>query len=175
MGSIKKPHKVKLLIGIIAQSNELILLAERVLQKSFGEIDYKSQIIRFDFTDYYEKEMGRNLLRRFISFKELITPSKLAKIKVLSNKIESKISKSSPGGNRKVNIDPGYINDAKLVLASVKDFSHRIYLSKGIYSEVTLQYRDRSFRYYDWTYPDYRTDEYLKIFHDIRALYMKQR
>lgn len=143
-----------------------------LLTKRFGKIDFESAVLDFGHTKYYREEMGEGLKRRFISFSRLIRPSRLAAIKLLTNKIEQKMCAGRPG--RVINIDPGCLGLAKLVLATTKDHSHRIYLSKGIYAEVTLFYRDKSFRPCEWTYPDYRTQEYADIFNEIRAIYAKQ-
>ena len=98
-------------------------------------------------------------------------PQQIAEIKVLTNKIEEKLSSA---GKRLVNIDPGYLDLAKLILASTKDYSHRIYLGKGIYAEITLSYQGKSFQGWQWTYPDFRTTEYRNIFNQIRELYAGQ-
>lgn len=174
MGTIVKPHPVKLIAGIIASSKEVFLLSEELLKKRLGPIDYRSQRIKFNFTTYYEKDMGQNLERVFIGFKRLIDPALLSKIKVFTDKIERRIAGNTKIIKRPVNIDPGYITAAKLILASTKDYSHRIYLSKGIYSEVTLCYEGGSFRPFDWSYPDYRSNEYIKIFNEIRGIFMRQ-
>ncbi|HOK40243.1 MAG TPA: DUF4416 family protein, partial [bacterium] len=75
---------------------------------------------------------------------------------------------------RQVNIDPGYINLAKLVLVSTKDYSHRIYLSNGIYAEATLFFRHNQFETFPYTYPDYATDEVRNILKEIRKLFKSQ-
>ncbi|MDD5775195.1 MAG: DUF4416 family protein, partial [Candidatus Omnitrophica bacterium] len=134
----------------------------------FGPIDYESPELPFKHTDYYRREFGTCLIRRFIAFSRLIVPSALASIKIRTNKIEHKTSRS---GKRLVNIDPGYIDMAKLVLASTKDFCHRIYLDRGIFAEITLVYRKDSFTRQEWTYPDYRTPEYIAVFNRIRKDY----
>jgi hypothetical protein len=167
MGIIKKPESVKLFAGVIAVSS---VLAEQALGKfseNFGEIDYRSPKIDFCFTDYYRNEMGENLCRYWVSFKELIDPSALAQAKISANKIEE-IFKDS--GKRQVNIDPGYITPAKVVLASSKDFSHRIYLRDGIYGEVTLMYKHKDFSPLQWTYPDYQSKTAYDFFRGIREI-----
>jgi hypothetical protein len=174
MADAAKPRPVKLITGIIAKTDDAFFEAEKALTKAFGQVDYKSQILKFDFTDYYEREMGAGLKRRFISFKRLIDPKQLAEIKLFCNKIESRLAKKIRISKRPVNIDPGYITDAKLILASTKDYSHRVYLNKGIYGEVTLYYQGGVFRPYSWTYPDYRTDDYRIIFDAIRKIFMQQ-
>jgi hypothetical protein len=171
MGNAKKPKAVKLIIGMLAKSQKLFDKAEEFFVKNFGPIDYKSPVIPFAYTDYYEKEMGRPLKRKFISFKKLISQEKIAKIKLLTNSIEEKFSVDK---KRRINIDPGYISDAKLVLPTTKDYFHRIYLSHGICAEVTLMWRKGSFRPFEWTYPDYRSEAYIDILNAIRNMYMKE-
>jgi len=171
MSRIYKPHPVKLIIGFIFKDSADCQKSKAILTKAFGRIDFESRLIPFDYTDYYEKEMGVGLQREFVSFQRLILPDKLAQIKILANKLEEKLS---PNSRRTINIDPGYLDMAKLLLASTKDYAHRIYLSKGIFAEITLFYKDRSFRPWDWTYPDYRTEEYIQTFNKIRDIYAGQ-
>ncbi|MCD6228985.1 MAG: DUF4416 family protein [Candidatus Omnitrophica bacterium] len=171
MFKVSLPRKVKFICGFIYSNEEDFSKIKRIMERKYKGIDYESEVIDFDFTDYYTKEMGRNLIRKFLSFKVLINPSALLRIKLYTLKLERKFSYQ---GKRKVNIDPGYLNDAKLVLATTKDFSHRIYLGKGIYAEVTLSYRKGEFVDFPWTYPDYRTAQYKDIFLRIRSLYLTQ-
>ena len=175
MAIIKNPYPVKLIAGIITSSEEGFKHAERALRKAFGSIDYKSHQMVFNSTDYYNEEMGEGLKRTFLSFNKLIDPKALANIKIITNKIENSIARCIKAVKRPVNIDPGYIDAAKLILASAKDYSHRIYLQKGIYAEIELFYCDGNFKAREWTYPDYRTREYIEIFNEIRKLFMEQR
>ena len=170
MGSLKEPPPVKLFIAVIAASEAVCLRTEPVLIEQFGPFDYVSEYIPFNFTEYYKEEMGEHLLRRFYSFERLIAPDSLSDIKLWTNALE--LSISSP--NRSINLDPGYLNGAKMILATTKDYSHRICLGKGIFGEVTLRYRKGSYDPFDYTYRDYATPEYLKILNHIRSLYMKQ-
>ncbi len=171
MGQIKNPKKVKLIIGFIFNQEKARERAKEILEKRFGRIDFTSETLLFTHTDYYEKEFGIGLKREFIAFKRLILPSSLPEIKIIANRIEKKLSQNH---KRLVNIDPGYLDLAKLVLASTKDFMHRIYLNKGVYAEITLSYQAKAFKSWDWTYPDYRTDKYAAIFNQIREIYAKQ-
>jgi hypothetical protein len=164
-------EKVKLISGLIMSEGVDANDVYKLLKGMFSEIDFKSDIINFDYTDYYYPEMGKPLRRQFVSFKKLVSPGDLARFKVIANKIEKKFSSD---GKRKVNIDPGYIEPSKLVLASTKNFFHRIYLGQGIYGEVTLCWRNKEYRYFEWTFPDYRTDEYRDILKQIRERYIKQ-
>jgi hypothetical protein len=171
MGKTKKPKAVKLIIGMLAKSQKLFDKAEEFFIKDFGPIDYKSTVISFNYTDYYEKEFGPALKRNFISFKKPISPEKIAKIKLLTNSIEKKLSADK---KRQVNIDPGYVTDAKLILATTKDYFHRIYLNHGIYAEVTLMWRKGGFKPFEWTFPDYRSKEYIDVFNAIRNAHMAE-
>jgi hypothetical protein len=158
---------------MISAYERLFEEATSVLQERFGPVDLKSHIIPFDFTDYYREEMGEGLKRIFISFRQLILPEEIVEIKLHTNRIEEKFL--YPGTrNRMINLDPGYIAAGKLVLATTKDHAHRVYLGKGIFAEATLRFFKGSFRPWEWTYPDYRTDEYIRIFNRIRRIYMQQ-
>lgn len=171
MGGIRKPPKVKLISGFIFKEEEIFHKTLAILEKHFGKIDYLSPEIPFVFTNYYKKEMGEGLKRRFISFKKFIPAENLPSIKVLTNKVEDKFAIA---GSRQINIDPGFIDLAKLVLATTKDFQHRIYLNKGIYAEITLSFQGKSFKAWPWTYPDYQTKEYIDIFNQLRNTYARE-
>lgn len=164
-------NPVKLIIGFISPEESNLRKTQSILEKRFGKIDYESEPLPFDYTDYYEKEFGKNLQRKFISFKKLINPAFLPEIKLASIAVEKRLSR---GLKRTINIDPGYLDLAKLILATTKDYNHRIYLAKGIFAEVTLYYSGKSFKPWEWTYPDYRTGEYIAIFNEIRNIYAKQ-
>lgn len=166
MGAIIQKEKVKLIVGMLSADKELFEKVIKFLVKKYGEVDYQSKFINFNFTNYYENEMGKNLLRKFISFKKLIKPENLAEIKIFTNKIEEKFI--NPAHKRLINIDPGYITLGKLILATTKNQQHRIYLKKGIFAEVTLRYKNKTFQSWEWTYPDYKSPEYISIFNEIR-------
>lgn len=171
MGRINKHQPVKLVIGFIFNNESILDKAEHILRKRFGKIDYESQILAFTHTDYYEAEFGKDLKRKFISFQNLILPENLPQIKIRTNAIEKKLSRN---GMRSINIDPGYLDMAKLILASTKDYKHRIYLDRGIYAETTLFYQNKSFAPWEWTYPDYKSADYIRIFNRIREIYVGQ-
>lgn len=172
MGKVKERKLTKLVIGMFTNRLELFQEALRALKKRFGPVDYESPLLPFDKTDYYEVEFGKDLKRKFYSFKKLIKAEDLPKIKIFTNSLEKKFSNKR--GNRLINLDPGYLAPAKLVLATTKDYQHRIYYGKGIYGEVTLRYKKKNFIPWEWTYPDYRTKEYIEIFNHIRKIYMEQ-
>jgi Domain of unknown function (DUF4416) len=170
LGKIRKYNpQVKLVLGFIYKDEAIFIKSRNQLKRKFGRIDFQSDPLDFNYTAYYEKEMGVGLKRRFISFTKLMHIQDLYLVKLYTNRLEAKFLSS---GARQVNIDPGYVDLAKLVLASTKDYAHRIYLRKGIFAEVTLSYRNNSFTFNDWTYPDYRSQEYIDIFNKIRNLYI---
>jgi len=125
----------------------------------------------FDRTRYYEREMGWPLYRRFVSFKELIPPETLVAIKLETNAIETDFLDQ---GNRRINIDPGMISAERLILATGKNYIHRIYLSKGIYADLTLLFKRGSFTPLAWTYRDYADPEMILFFNELRHTYMEQ-
>lgn len=172
MGRVRKPEDVKLITGLISADPGLFHKIKSLLEKRLNNtVDFESPVLDFTHTDYYEKEMGRGLKRKFFSFKKKVGPDNIEKVKLLTNAIEKK---TSVNGKRTVNIDPGYLDLSKLVLFSTKDYSHRIYIKRGIFAEVTLFYKDKKFNPWPWTYPDYKTGEYLSVFESIRDLYKTQ-
>lgn len=162
------PAKVKFIGAIIYASETNYLKAKYILEKKFGRVDFESNPVNFTFTNYYKEEMGASLVRRFVSFERLQNPERFVEIKLFCMKIEKKFLVC---GKRTINIDPGYITEAKLVLTTTKDFCHRIYLGKGVYAEVTLYYRNGDFCDFPTTYPDYRTHRYKQILSQIRETY----
>jgi len=170
--AVKQCTPVKLFVGMISSQKKAFIQAEAILEKKYGPADFKTVFIKFDFTDYYEQELGKNLLRKFISFKNLIDPGTLPDIKIFTNKKEYALSPVK--GKRLINLDPGYITESGLVLATTKNFQHRIYLNKGIFAEVTLRYQRGEYLPYDWTYRDYQTKAYTDFFKKVRKIYKEQ-
>jgi len=171
VGKIKEPLPVKLIASIFTSSEELLEEAKIRMSQEFGPVDYESELLPFDHTTYYAAEFGEGLKRRFVAFERLVHPGELAEIKLLTNALEMEWAVE---GKRRINIDPGYVSHAKLVLATTKNHAHRIYLGQGIYAEVTLHFRDGTFRAWPWTYPDYASSPLVAIFNQIRALYVRQ-
>lgn len=168
----KKIDKVKLFSGTMFSNDELAEKVINILKKKFGKIDFISEEYPFDFTDYYIPEMGKGIKKRFISFKKLIDREKLAEIKLFTNSLEDKFAKK---GNRTLNLDPGYLTFHNVVLASAKEMPHRIYLKKGIFGDVVLEYkRDKKFVDTIRTFPDFRSERVKKIMEKIRELYKKE-
>lgn len=160
---------VKLVVSVFTGDQGLFKKVFERLTERFGPIDYLTGLMGFSHTDYYEKEFGPGLKRKVASFEALRDIGELAEIKKITNGVEGDFLS---GGNRLVNIDPGYMTLDKLALASCKDFSHRIYLGGGVYGEVTLMWsRTGGFTDLPWTYPDYKKIEMKTALEDIRGRY----
>jgi len=174
MGEEKKPKKVKLFMALLASDEEAMERARRRLLFEYGETDLESPSWTFDQTSYYEKEMGPALIKKLIAIHPLIDPDELPSVKTNTNLLEKLFGRSD--GTRLVNIDPGYLGLSKVVLATTKDYNHRLYLGNKIYGEVTLHYRaaEKSFMPWEWTYPDYRLPEVIGFFNNIRDIYREQ-
>jgi hypothetical protein len=171
MGSVRPAGKVKLIVGLISKDAGLFDRVKLILEKKFhNKTDFESAILDFIHTDYYNKEMGTGLKRKFLSFKKTVPLKNIEKVKLISNEIEKAFSSD---GKRAINIDPGYLDLSKLVLFSTKDYTHRIHVGKNIFAEVTLYFKGKTFNVWPWTYPDYKTDEYIFIFNTVRELYKK--
>ncbi len=164
------PQKAKLFIGIIFNTEEIMLKARKKLERKFGKVDLETMFIPFTHTPYY-KEIGPNLYKVFFSFEKLIARDRLADIKLYTNSIEKNFSVKK---NRTINIDPGYLTLSNVFLASCKEFFHRAYIGKGIYIENEYQYVNKQYICWDWTYPDYKKSEYMSFFRDLRRIYHGQ-
>lgn len=168
----KQPQQVKLIASILSSEQ---VLADRVQEKlvaRYGSPDFVSPALPFHYTDYYEAEIGKNLFRRLLSFEDLISPEALPGIKLYTNSLESELARQD--GTRQVNIDPGYISLWHLILATCKAFAHRPYLRDGVYADLTLLYRGKTFTALDWTFPDYRSEEMIVLLNGIRERYYQQ-
>ena len=174
MGSIRTFTPVKLFAGILASEAECLAAAESGLSSEYGPIDLRSPVIPFTFTDYYRRETGGNIVRMFLSFERLIDAGQLPEIKRRTNALEDDFAAAGRGVKRPVNLDPGYVEHSKVVLASTKNFYHRMYLGRGIFGEVTMHFRNNTWEFFPWTYPDYQSSEYQKFFLELRRLYRAQ-
>ncbi len=171
LSDLTQPEPVKLFIGAFAADPEVLREVEEILAVRLGTVDWRSPPLMFDRTRYYEKEMGWPLHRRFVAFERLISPESLVDIKLASHEIEADYTAS---GSRSINIDPGYLCAERLVLATGKNYIHRIYLGNGVYADLTLVFSRGSFKPLNWTYPDYAAPEMIAHFNELRALYMTQ-
>ena len=171
MGTAREPQPVKLIASLLTGELDLLAGAREALSLAFGPIDFESELLPFDHTDYYAPEFGSGLQRQILTFARLVDPGDLPAIKCKTNDMELAMA---PDGNRRVNIDPGYVSLGKMVLASTKNHAHRLYLGEGIYGEGTLTYQGGRFRAWPWTYPDYGSEHYCALFDGIRERYKAQ-
>ncbi|MBN1255573.1 MAG: DUF4416 family protein [Deltaproteobacteria bacterium] len=171
MGVIGVPKPVKLIMSLITSDDLLLRQGVEKLRGRYGEIDFESDTLPFDCTDYYTPEMGEGLFRHFVTFHSLIPRESLVMIKRNTNEIEEQFSVN---GKRRINIDPGYICAEHLILATTKGYTHRPYLGGGIYADLTLMYRDGEFWPLEWTYPDYASPTVRKVFEGVRKQYLQE-
>jgi hypothetical protein len=162
---------VKLMASLFSGDGGLLEEAVRALSERFGKTDFLSAPVAFDYTDYYAREFGGDLIRRFVAFERLIRPESLPDVKLWTNGLERRLCEE---GRRRVNIDPGYLARAHLILATGKGYAHRPYLRDGIYADLTLMYREGKFHPLPWTYPDYAGDGVIGILTRIRDKYVLQ-
>lgn len=165
------PEPVKIVSSIFSGNMDIVGTTIDMLSKEWGSLDYVSAVLPFDYTGYYETELGGNLVRRFVSFETLVPPDMLPGMKLFTNGIEEEFTQDD---KRLVNIDPGYLSQAHLILATGKAYTHRPYIRDGIYADLTLIFMNHSFRRLEWTYPDYANEDTIAMFNNIRERYMIQ-
>jgi hypothetical protein len=171
MGKTKEYIPEKLIIGILTVEMKLPeSLIQRVVDK-FGDIERIDGPYPFDYTKYYNDEMGENIQKFFLTFDQLVSPDQLAEIKELTNLIEEEWSR---GDKRSLNLDPGFLSETRFILATTKDRGHRVPLKNGIYAEVTLIYMHKEFQTLPWTYADFCDLKYRTLLKEIRKSYLQQ-
>lgn len=171
MGAIHQPKEAKFFIGMLSSDAGLFDEVSVLLADRHGPADLRCGPYPWDHTAYYREEMGDGLLRYFLFFERLMDPGALTSLKRDTNRLEGRfLDMAGSRSGRRINLDPGYLTEAKVVLASTKDYAHRIYLGEGIYAEVTLQFREGSFRPIETTYPDFRTPDVLDLFTKAREM-----
>ncbi|MFW6147996.1 MAG: DUF4416 family protein [Thermodesulfobacteriota bacterium] len=170
MSQPKEITKAKLISSLFSHEIQLIDLAIKEMEERFGQIDWMSEVLVFKRTRYYEREMGWPLYRKFISFIKLVTPESIGDIKVITNEIEQT---HLDNNSRTINIDPGYVTLERLILATGKNYTHRVPLGKGIYADLTLIFHDGTFKPLSWTYPDYAEEKVIGLFNLIRGNYLE--
>jgi hypothetical protein len=173
MGTPREPKPAKYFLALLSRSRDLLTAVEADLMPILGGIDGRSEVIPWSASKFYEKEMGAGLLRRFLSFLSPASPENLAATKLQTQQIEERYRERNSGG-RRVNLDPGYLDAYKVVLASSKNACQRIYLHSGIYGEATLLYYEGSFHGLGYTYPDYLWPETLTFLLTVRRTYLSQ-
>jgi len=166
-----EPIPVKLFCGVLYSDEQLLNDSRLLLVEKYGEIDYQGDQFNFEISEYYRTEMGWPIYRRFWAFETLINPNEIARLKIECNEIEDQLTVA---GNRKVNLDPGYMDYDKIVLASAKYNGQKIYLDYGIYADLTLRYEKGNFYPYPWSFPDFKNGQYNQTFLRIREIYKVQ-
>lgn len=170
----READKVKLFASIFTNEPELINIVLKRLVEQFGRLDMLSEPFDFTDTDYYTQEFGTSIKRRVCSFENLINQEALAGIKRFTNDLEDLFITPDQAGRRRVNIDPGYVALPRFVLASCKEFSHRIYIGSGVYADLTLRYVGHGYQTLPWTYPDYKGRRILSLITQMRGRYALQ-
>jgi hypothetical protein len=169
MGSITTPAPVLLVLAAFSRHGVALDWARERAEAAWGPVALASERFAFDATDYYEASMGPGILKCFFAFQRLIDPAQIVERKLEANAWEAEYAGGSDHVEpRPLNLDPGYLTPAKLVLASTKDHAHRLYLSRGIFAEVTLFYKHRNWQSRDWTFPDYQRADYQQFFTNCR-------
>ena len=170
MGTPRFPDPANLIVGVLTGDPALLPRVRAALELKFGRIDDQSEPAPFDFTDYYESEMGKPLVRQWLSFAGLCPLDRFGEVKLATNELEDAWRRQD--GTRRVNLDPGFLTLHNLILATAKNFAHRIYVGNGIFAEVTLLYKDGRFQALNWTYPDYRSAFATEFLFRVRAGYV---
>jgi len=168
MGKIAGRGCIKIFAGLISGDDAIFEKAGFLLTKKLGPVEMESGTFPFNHTSYYTGEMGGGLKRKFLSFRRERGIDGAHRLKIFTNRLEERFSYS---GKRRINIDPGYLTLSKVVLLTTKDYTHRTYLKDGIYAEATLFYEGGSYRPREWTYPDYKTREYIEFFNAAREIF----
>jgi len=179
VGKIFLPKPAKLVISMFSSDKCLFSPYKEILIKKYGEVDFESNTQPFNFTDYYEEEFGEKLVQKLFSFSTLIEQDELSEIKIETNELENNFRNETikidiARTKRKINLDPGYITLTKYILASTKDGPSRIYLGHGINAEITLRYINKSFIPCEFTYPNYKTMNYISFLNSVRKKYKIQ-
>ncbi len=168
MGKVNLPPPVQFFVSIIFNDSGILSEAETRLGQLIGPVGERTQAFPFSQSDYYRPEMGEGLRRYFLLFEPLMERELLAEVKLGTNGIERSFLRD---GRRSVNLDPGYLALEHVVLGTTKGFSHRIYLGKGIFADLTLLYESGSYRGLKWSYPDYASDQLIALLNGWRKRY----
>jgi len=169
MGQIHESRPALLIMAVFSRYEDALNWSRTQAGQAWSPLALTSDVFDFDDTTYYEKTMGPALKKQLLAFEQLTDAGRLAEIKLETNDWEEAYARTHDWPEpRPLNLDPGYITEAKLVLATTKDRDHRIYLGAGIFAEVTLSYHDRRWQNRPWTYPDYQRPAYHQFFSDCR-------
>jgi hypothetical protein len=165
MGQPTDPAPVLLLLAAFSRHEAALAWARGRAEEAWGPVALESPAFPFEQTHYYDATMGPGLRKVFFGFARPADPGALVEWKLATNAWEAEYAALAGHAEpRPLNLDPGYVALGKLVLASTKDFAHRIYLGRGIFAEITLYYKGRAWQHHQWTFPDYRCEEYHRFF-----------
>jgi hypothetical protein len=168
------PPPALLVVGALSRHADARAWGRQRLEQAFGPVALAGPLLPFDQTNYYEPSMGADLEQQLLIFADHVAPDRLAEIKLFTNALERELAelRIHPEG-RPLNLDPGLLDEGKLVLATTKDQAHRVYLRDGIYAEVTLRYHAGAFEPWPWTYPSYRREE-VRVFLGAARAYLRR-
>jgi hypothetical protein len=170
VGAEREFEKVKLFSGAIFRDIDIYRVAKKRLASEISAVDSESQRFDFNATTYYHEEMGQPLFRVFMSFSVLVEPQMLVEIKRLTNRVEKEFSLQ---GLRRINLDPGYVSLANVIIATTKNHYHRIPLAGGIYAHLEYVVKKGGMHPLEWTYPDFRNPSYIRFFEELRESYKR--
>ncbi|RLB10178.1 MAG: DUF4416 domain-containing protein [Deltaproteobacteria bacterium] len=171
VSELKEPKPAKVITGLLISPSVNQQECFEMLFRHFGDIDFISESIQFDYSKYYEPEMGTGLKRRFVAYKDLRRQDDLVSLKLLAMEIEDRFKEQ---GKRRLNVDPGLVTLERLVLATGKNYTHRIYLRTGVFADLTLVFKKGTYIPLPWTYPDYKEPLIIEWFNKIRQKYNHQ-
>jgi hypothetical protein len=172
MSTPQRPLPGKLILSVLAAEwDRFWPEVKSTLVEKFGKIDYESEYIPFTETSYYDSELGKPIFRKILAFEKLLEQNRLPEIKLATNILEEAYSRE---GKRLFNLDPGFITHERLVLATGKNFTHRVYLDQGIWADLTLIYSKGDWQDMPWTFPDYAAQKTKTHLRRIRDIYSKQ-
>lgn len=171
MAHTQAPEPIKYFVAILFPTPEALAVGKQELSAAWGTLDFEGEDHPFDMTDYYEPEMGTPLYRRLVAFEQLMLPTELVEMKLRCNQIEDTLAIE---GKRIVNLDAGYLDHNKIVLASAKGAGQKIYLDKGIYADLVGRYEKGRYQPFHWTFPDFKDGRYDKELLAIRQIYLEQ-
>jgi hypothetical protein len=167
----QQPEPVKLFVAVLWANAAARDEACARMTNHWGAIDYGGGDHLFDVSDYYEPEMGASLQRRFIAFERLVGPEILIEAKLTCNQIEEALAEAQ---GRRVNLDVGYLDHNKIVLASAKGAGQKIYLGQGIYADLVARYARGRYQPFEWSFLDFKSGRYDAEFAALRGRYLQQ-
>jgi hypothetical protein len=162
------PEPAQLIVSVLTPQREAVEMAQSLLVSDLGPVEEEIGPLAFPYTSYYDAEMGSGISRWIWSFERMIDRAEIVRIKCLTNEIEQA---AAVGGKRRFNLDPGLLTLGNFVLATGKNNAHRIYLGKGIFADLTLIFRSKTYNPLEWTYPDYADPELIRILNRLRESY----